>query len=149
LPKPIDRPRLIRAIAEHVGKKSAAAEQPPCCTGEVPSGGSAPLVSQFADDPDIATILDGFIERLGGQVSAMREALAQGRYVELQRMAHNLKGSGGNYGYPALTETAKVLEDAAKARSGQAADRAIVHLALLCEAVEKGQHVSLAVGGNT
>ena len=45
-----------------------------------------PIVSQFADDPEIAEILGGFVGRLAGQIDAMRQALADGRHEDLQRL---------------------------------------------------------------
>ena len=125
LTKPIDRARLIRTIAAHVDTKAAAERPPP--SGERTGSGanSEAIVSQFIDDPDMAQIIQGFVGRLADQLDAMRQALAGGRHEELRRLAHQLKGAGGSYGYPSLTEACKVLEDSAKMRDNVAAGAAL------------------------
>ena len=138
LTKPIDRPRLIRAIAQHAATWRAAAPGEPPRTPDPAADDTVPLMSDLADDPEIAPILDAFVNRLGEQVLGMRDALAQGRWEELQRLAHNLKGAGASYGYPSLTEAARSLEDAAKAASAQDAGAALEALAALCRAAERG-----------
>jgi HPt (histidine-containing phosphotransfer) domain-containing protein len=82
--------------------------------------------------------LDGYIERLSGQVDDMRAALANAQFVDLQRLAHRMKGSGGNYGYPMLTDAAKELENAAKVCDVKLAAGALHQVAVLCQAIQKG-----------
>ncbi len=69
---------------------------------------------RIADDADLAEIIDIFVSELPGKLIAMREALANQHHEELQRLAHQLKGAGGSYGYPQLTQVSKKVEDAAK-----------------------------------
>jgi HPt (histidine-containing phosphotransfer) domain-containing protein len=75
---------------------------------------------------------------LNGQVAAMRQAYADARLEELQRLAHRLKGAGGSYGYPLLTDASKRLEDAVKARDSRAAETAIDEIAAMCQAIQRG-----------
>ena len=96
------------------------------------------IVSQFIDDPDMAEIIQGFVGRLAGQLGAMRQTLAVGQHEELRRLAHKLKGAGGSYGYPSLTDACKVLEDAAKLQDHAAAATALDTVATLIHAIEKG-----------
>lgn len=65
-------------------------------------------------------------------------ALGNVQFADLHRLAHKMKGSGGNYGYPMLTDAAKDLEDAAKAQDLQSAGAALHKVALLCQAIQKG-----------
>ena len=46
----------------------------------------------------------------------MHETFDQGDCNKLRQLAHQMKGSGGSYGYQILTESAKKLEDEAKNR---------------------------------
>ena len=103
-----------------------------------------PIQSEFADDPDLAEIIDQFVTGLAEQLKAMREALANNHHEEVQRLAHRLKGAGGSYGYPLLTEVSKTLEDAAKAQDVEWAGVAISELAKLCEAVVNGHNMEAA-----
>ena len=36
-------------------------------------------------------------------------------WTEVRRLAHSLRGSGGTYGFPEVTEAARLLEDASEA----------------------------------
>ena len=107
----------------------------------------AAIVSLFADDPDIAPILEGFTSRLSDQIDAMRQACAEGRHEDLQRMAHKLKGAGGSYGYPTLTESCLALEDAAKAGDAITEKTSLDIVAAIGRNIQNGYHTHpLTVG---
>jgi CheY-like chemotaxis protein/HPt (histidine-containing phosphotransfer) domain-containing protein len=158
LVKPIDRTRMIRTIAAHVrnqavertaenegrtedgggrAETSEVFETSEVCPGE-PDRQRETVVSQFAGDPEMAEILELFVHRLAGQVAAMRESFALGNYEHLQRLAHGLKGSGGSYGYPSLTEACRMLEHAVRAREIEAARAALDWVAAVCQAIQNG-----------
>ena len=147
-PKPIDRWQLIRAIAQHAprGAHSVTAGQGADDQAEA-NDHNDPIRSEYANDPDLADILDEFVTGLGDTVSAMREAIANNHHEKLHGLAHQLKGSGGGYGYPQLTNAAKVLEDAANAKDAEAAKLAFSELCALCKAVEAGHHVHTTAKG--
>ena len=116
IPGQADRPRTVdpddrRVRRQRDGRRRGSAGDAERRAG---SATTAAIVSQFIDDPDMAEILQGFVGRLAGQLDAMRQALADGQHEELRRLAHKLKGAGGSYGYPSLTEACRLLEDAAK-----------------------------------
>jgi PAS domain S-box-containing protein len=162
LAKPIDRSRLIGAVIAHVVEKTPAdgpapphqggggvaasdvvnpgattgVQLPPHSEDSVREGDV--MLSAFRDDPEMAMILGEFIGRLNGQVAAMQQAYADDHYENLQRLAHRLKGAGGSYGYPLLTEASKRLEDACKARDSDAAKAAIDDIAAMCLAIRRG-----------
>jgi len=146
LSKPIDRAQLLQTIATYAGKKTNGGGE----TAGPPEQSSAlrdtGIVSEFADDPEMAPILEGFVGRLAGQVEAMREAHAEGRHEELQRLAHKLKGAAGSYGYPSLTQACRVLEDAAKARRVDEARRDIDDVAAVIQAIQNGSAAYASVG---
>jgi PAS domain S-box-containing protein len=138
LGKPIDRTKLLEAIAWHAGKIIPESADTSQVVKERNSGADDAIISLYVDDPDIVSILDGYIERLSGQVDDMRAALANAQFVDLQRLAHRMKGSGGNYGYPMLTDAAKELENAAKVCDVKLAAGALHQVAVLCQAIQKG-----------
>jgi CheY-like chemotaxis protein len=144
--KPIDRLQLIRIIAACVGKESIAKGVTPAPSQEAPVRDDGVIVSQYINDPDMASILETFIGRLADQVEAMRHAYADGQHRELQRLAHQLKGAGGSYGYPSLTEAARVLEDAAKAQEGTAEGAALEALAAVSLAIQRGYATHIPAG---
>jgi PAS domain S-box-containing protein len=137
LAKPIDRERLIRAVARYAGKEISG-EIPAVLKSEAAAGDLGVLRSQYADDPDLAEVLAQFVKGLPEQVEAMSRALAAGRHEELRRLAHRLKGAGGSYGYPLLTEVAEALQMAALAGDVEAAGLALGRLTALSRAVVKG-----------
>ncbi|MFH1731790.1 MAG: response regulator, partial [Planctomycetota bacterium] len=144
LPKPINRAKLIAAVAHHAGVESRAdASEPaapptPAAPGE---DGDDVVRSEFADDPDLTDVIGLFVSGLAGHVESMRNALNARRFDELRREAHQLKGAGGSYGYPDLTDAARVLEMTARNRDAASGRVALDRLAALCKAVVRGRAV--------
>ncbi len=128
--KPIDKIKLVRAITRHATRRPPqhrAAEHIDA------------IASEYADDPDMADIISAFVARLPETIATMRTLLANDDRPELQRQAHQLKGAGGGYGYPAVTEAAKALEAAVKADDMAAAGPALDALDAICQAAVQGQ----------
>jgi len=145
LSKPLDRSRLIRTIARYIAPGSPDAQDDSPAPGDQVDG---TIGSQFADDPALAGILTEFVDSLGEKIEALREALAAGSWPELETLAHQLKGAGGSYGYPVLTDAAADLEAQAKARDTEAANLALSKLAVLCQAIASGRKEAEHAGGD-
>jgi HPt (histidine-containing phosphotransfer) domain-containing protein len=62
------------------------------------------------DDPDFADLVVQFVAGLDERLAVMERALRQADFETLRAAAHQLKGSGGGYGYPIITEHASRLE---------------------------------------
>ena len=145
LTKPINRPKLLAAIRNSVGLARAAMENAETSSRRLTlPDSSEPLVSEFADDPDIADILSEFVRLLGDRASALTGALARNDLEALKRVVHQLKGAAGGYGFPSITEQAKCVEDAmANAGDGTELKSAVDSLTSLCHragfCVEKKQ----------
>ena len=138
LTKPIDRARLIEAVAEHSGKERTEPEQPDESAETTSPSAPEAIFSQFADDPDLADIIEDFVSGLPPQLKSMQEALDNNHFEELHRSAHQLKGVGGSCGYPAITEIAGTLEGFAKARDGEGARLALKELEKLSRLAARG-----------
>ena len=102
-----------------------------------------PVAAEGTDDPELARILNDFVESLPSKMTAMRLALDNNYFEEVRRIAHQLKGTGGGYGYPALTESARGLENAARAKCRQTARAALIQLSTLCQAVTAGHQAAV------
>src|SRR5260370_36042950 len=80
------------------------------------SAATEPVRAAFADDPDFRELLVEFAaampERRDGLIGAQRS----GEYDLLRTRAHQLKGAGGGFGFPRLTELATALEKACLTR---------------------------------
>ena len=101
------------------------------------------ICSAYADDTDLVELIDEFVAGLEDDVQAMRKVLVDGDYDGLRRLAHQMKGAGGSYGYQMLTDAAKVLEAAAKAEDTKAGTTALDELEALCQAADRGRKVHI------
>ncbi|HMB96489.1 MAG TPA: Hpt domain-containing protein, partial [Tepidisphaeraceae bacterium] len=113
LTKPIDRERLINTVASYLpNSQQQATPTPPA---DVPS---KPTVqsheSEFATDPEMKDLVDEYVLRLPDEVSKLVELLNEQQMESLRRVAHQLKGSGGGYGFNKITELAAVADQSIK-----------------------------------
>jgi HPt (histidine-containing phosphotransfer) domain-containing protein len=106
--KPVDREKLLQTIQQHLHRehdRANAMEPRPNV-----------LVSELADDPDMTDLLEMFVAELPGRIAAFEKALTEQDVQTLARLAHQLKGSAGGYGFPTITQAAQDLETSAKAQ---------------------------------
>jgi len=95
-----------------------------------------PIGSELVrEDASFADIVVQFVEGLDGRLARMEEAMRAGDFEALRTAAHQLKGTGGGYGYPVLTERAKELEQFAKSRTLDECANALAELKETCERV--------------
>ncbi|QNI03662.1 response regulator [Halomonas sp. SH5A2] len=150
LTKPIARAVLIAAVASHLnrvrggGAGSIVAEpavsEPPV-TEQPVAGYDSRLVegglySIYADDPDMDELISGFVARLPPQVADIRLAADEGDAAKLKRLAHQLKGAAGGFGFMPVSEQAAAVEAAAR-EEGQTSEMkdAVARLEDICARV--------------
>lgn len=76
-----------------------------------------PLVSHLlAEDEGLRDIVEEFVTGLSDRMAELRTAHEQLDWEMLRTLAHRLKGAGGSYGYPDLSELGKRMEDNFKAQ---------------------------------
>ena len=98
------------------------------------------LLSDLADDPDLAELVAHFVSSLDGKMANLRARFASSDMSELAMLAHQLKGAGGGYGFPTISEAARRLETSVKegeAREGIAT--ALNELAAICDRAMAGR----------
>ncbi len=66
--------------------------------------------SSYEDDPDMVEIVREFAGDAAGRADELEEYLRAGDLSSLRTLAHQLKGSGGGYGFDLITERAGHLE---------------------------------------
>lgn len=71
---------------------------------------ATPVRSAFADDLDFRDLLEEFATALPERREALQAAYRLGDHDTLRSQAHQLKGSGGGYGFPELSVLAAELE---------------------------------------
>lgn len=83
-------------------------------TAEMPT---APILPDYAADPTLLPLIRDYVAELPSRIAELRQALEAGMLDRVSSLAHQLRGVGGSYGYPALTESGGLIEDAI--REGQ------------------------------
>jgi HPt (histidine-containing phosphotransfer) domain-containing protein len=133
LTKPIDRERLLQTIARY-GDQARAAVESGDTLSFTPVGRptEGPLVSELADDPDIADMVASFVRVAGVRADEVLNAVAQGDDATVRRLVHQLKGAAGGYGFPSITAQAVVVEAALEGRDPAKVNTSIQALAALC-----------------
>ena len=101
--KPINRGDLFDIVGKYLlqGKN----------TDMEKSAKMVPLKSIMLEtDPDFITILEEFVKNLGVSINEVRQAHQDKRWDDLKFIVHQIKGLGGGYGYPMMTDLAAKIE---------------------------------------
>lgn len=61
-------------------------------------------------DPALISLIDRFIGRLPEMSKKINQAFLADEHEEFSNLIHQIKGVGGNYGYPSLTELCQQIE---------------------------------------
>ena len=98
--KPIDRSKFYSILRKYLVPGKVLHEPD-----------NSPIVSSLLEEePDIADLLQGFIDRLPETIDGIRETLESRDKDELAKKVHDLKGVSGNYGYNVLFELCQKME---------------------------------------
>ncbi len=77
-----------------------------------PDGGGTRdmLISEFAGDPDMQELIKLFVDEMPQRIDTLLDCWRRGAVVELRRVAHQMKGACGGYGFPQVGHVAGALE---------------------------------------
>ena len=87
-------------------------------------------------DPDLKDLIPEFLRRKREDSTAISEALAAGDFAKIKRLAHNIKGEGGSFGFDPLSEIGAELERSASEANAEASRKLALRLADYLERVE-------------
>ena len=87
-------------------------------------------------DPEIADLIPGFLENRRKDAQTMGEALSQGDFETITILGHSMKGAGGSYGFDAITDIGKSLEQAAKDKDTEGIERSLQELSVYLNRLE-------------
>jgi PAS domain S-box-containing protein len=116
--KPIDQDQFSRTIKKFLHER----HEPAPATGTVTapprsagagigmSGGGDSILSKLMSKPATAKLVEKFLAGLGQRATAIQQAFSSKDLPTLKVLAHQLKGAAGGYGFPALTEAARKVE---------------------------------------
>jgi signal transduction histidine kinase/DNA-binding response OmpR family regulator len=109
LSKPVEKTKLLKAIAAALAQGNAGKVSNQSVPPE-----PKPLQSTLARHDEIRQFLPMFVAELPAYLEQISTALAEKDCAPLAEVVHQLKGSGGMYGYPELTELAARVEQLLK-----------------------------------
>lgn len=87
-------------------------------------------------DRELADIVPGYLDRRREELAVLREAVADRDFAALRVMGHNLKGTGGGYGFEPISDFGKRLEQAGLTGDLSGASAAIDALGAYLERIE-------------
>ena len=77
------------------------------------------LVSDLLiEDPDMRDLVEEFVSGLVDRLAEFRQAHEQLNWDNLAKLAHQLKGAGGSYGYSDHSKLGAEMESASQTQSG-------------------------------
>ena len=69
-----------------------------------------PLKSTLASDPDMAELVQFFVEEMSGRLEFIQNASEENDFGKLRTVAYQLKGAGTGYGFEPISRAAGDLE---------------------------------------
>jgi HPt (histidine-containing phosphotransfer) domain-containing protein len=87
-------------------------------------------------DPEIADLIPGFLENRRNDTTSIGEALTRGDFETIRNLGHSMKGAGGSYGFDAITDIGKSLEQAAIAHDAGEIKKSVQELSAYLDHVE-------------
>jgi HPt (histidine-containing phosphotransfer) domain-containing protein len=75
------------------------------------SASTRPIISRFADDPDMLESIRFFTAELRDCVAIINEAFGSGDLKTVRQIAKQLRGAAAGFGFPELTQAASDLLD--------------------------------------
>lgn len=96
LTKPIRKATLMQAIDQYA--------LPSACSNGAPA----------TPDPSLAELAPRYLKNMDRTLKTLREAREAKDYATMQRIGHNLHGSGTSFGFPYITELGEKMEAAAR-----------------------------------
>jgi len=125
LNKPIDQSRLEALLSRYLAR--AGVDTP-----------------ESAEDREIVALVVRFLDGLAQRKQAMADALAEHQVSVLRTEVHQIKGTAGAMGYPAMTRQAGILEDLLKGDGAPDWDRVRSELAKLDEMIDRARAAATA-----
>jgi CheY-like chemotaxis protein/HPt (histidine-containing phosphotransfer) domain-containing protein len=101
LTKPVEKQHLLRTVKKYLPKQGADRRSVP----------PRPRIrSSFAHEKEMTEIIAQYVSNLPQQVEQLEMLLEMNQDIELRRLVHQLKGSGGGDGFMDITTAAAEVE---------------------------------------
>jgi|SRR5579859_2184610 len=132
--KPIRKPDLLEAIRLHTGGQSANLD----VAGQSDGASSAPAhgVIRVRPPAGIEEAVPLFLDITRQDLQSLCHALRAQDYSKIRFIGHDLKGSGGGYGFAEISILGRSIEEAAKRSDGEEIGKHVSALADYLDRVE-------------
>ena len=87
-------------------------------------------------DSDLEDLIPGFLENRNQDIKSIFDALARDDYAAIAKLGHTMKGVGGGYGFDAITDIGRSIEQAAKEKNPQKIKASLSELSDYLERIE-------------
>jgi HPt (histidine-containing phosphotransfer) domain-containing protein len=87
-------------------------------------------------DTELVDLVSRYIQNRHQDIKFMLESLEKGDYETIRIVGHNMKGTGGGYGFDAITDIGRSIEQAAKDRDAEEIRKWVNELSVYLELVE-------------
>ena len=87
-------------------------------------------------DADLEDLIPAYLQNRRKDADAIGEALEKQDFEAIRVLGHTMKGTGGGYGFDAITDIGRALEESAKSRNVQAIRQEVAALLDYLQAVE-------------
>ncbi|MGD8940572.1 MAG: ATP-binding protein [Gammaproteobacteria bacterium] len=122
--KPMDMVEFYRVLRRYLASAPARPEP------------MQPIVSSLLDDePDLVEMVRYFIKTLPQDISKLKQAALDGDWSTVQSVSHQLKGRGGGFGYPMVSEVASKIEFQLASQNYPSVKTLVSELNNICERI--------------
>ena len=87
-------------------------------------------------DPDLIDLIPGFLEKRRRDIQTISMALKKDDFETIRILGHSMKGAGGGYGFQAITDIGKRIEQAAREMRPREIESCLSELASYLSRVE-------------
>jgi len=87
-------------------------------------------------DKDLEDLIPGYIENRQKDIKSILFSLEKEDYESIRILGHSMKGSGGGYGFDAITRIGKSIEEAAKNKNGSEIKKQVEELSYYIAGIE-------------
>lgn len=97
------------------------------------------LYSDFGGDADLSDLVEMFVSEIPDRVESMLQAAEASDWEQLGRVAHQMKGAAGSYGFGGITPFAAALERNCRENGPEEAIRRnLMELVEMCRRMRTG-----------
>ncbi|WP_455211766.1 Hpt domain-containing protein [Kaarinaea lacus] len=98
-----------------------------------------PIVSTILkDEPEYVDLIVVFVERLPPTVAKVRQFFSESNWPQFRKEIHDLKGMGGSYGFPMVTELAGEIGHQLRQDNAEAVENLLQELEVISARIAMG-----------